>query len=105
MPLYDYTCETCGPFRTWRSMSQYGEPAECPTCAEAAPRMMATPNLNDMLSTSRIAHSRNEKSAHNPDVVKVFPSGHAHDHKHTTDGHHHVPQHRHRSKRPWMVGH
>jgi hypothetical protein len=48
---------------------------------------------------SRIAHQRNEKSAHEPQVV----SGSAHGHGH---GAHHHHQHKHGvGQRPWMIGH
>jgi putative FmdB family regulatory protein len=69
MPLYDYTCPNCGPFREWRSMSQYRQPAVCPECRGEAPRAVATPILG-MDAGLRTALARSEKSAHEPRVVR-----------------------------------
>ena len=69
MPLYDYTCPSCGPFREWRSMSEYRQPAVCPECRSSAPRAVATPILG-MDASLRTALARSEKSAHEPRVVR-----------------------------------
>lgn len=103
MPLYDYRCATCGDFRAWRRMSEAGDPIDCPQCALPAPRAMVAPNLALMPATRRIAHQRNEKSAHEPQLVSRGPQdrGHGHDHGH----HHHGLGHAHHGGRPWMIGH
>jgi hypothetical protein len=60
---------------------------------------VVAPSLALMNGHSRIAHQRNEKSAHEPQVV----SGSAHGHGH---GAHHHHQHKHGvGQRPWMIGH
>jgi putative FmdB family regulatory protein len=41
MPLYQYTCECCGPFEGWRATQEAGQPGRCPVCAEPAPRTLA----------------------------------------------------------------
>ena len=101
MPLYDYHCETCGPFRQFRSISNRATLAECEECGTSAVRVLTAPQLSLMSSNNRIAETRNEKSAHEPGVVTVMKpeekrpkapkpmhaQGHAHAH------------------RPWMVGH
>jgi putative FmdB family regulatory protein len=69
MPLYDYECSICGPFREWRSMSQYRQPAVCPECQRSAARTVATPILG-MDAGLRRSHAINEKSAHEPRVVR-----------------------------------
>jgi putative FmdB family regulatory protein len=69
MPLYDYDCGRCGPFREWRSMGDFAKPAECPSCGRASPRAIATPTLG-MDAGRRQAHALNEKSAHEPHVVR-----------------------------------
>jgi len=101
MPLYDYTCRACGDFRAWRTMSAAAKTVACPSCDAPAGRTMVAPNLALMHAHSRIAHQRNEKSAHEPRVV----NGSEHDHAHAAHhGHHH--QHGHRTGgRPWMIGH
>ncbi|MBM3585256.1 MAG: zinc ribbon domain-containing protein [Alphaproteobacteria bacterium] len=69
MPLYDYECETCGPFRAWRSMSAYRRPAPCPDCGRSSRRAVVMPALG-MDSGQRNAHAVNEKSANEPRVVR-----------------------------------
>ncbi len=91
MPLYDYGCDACGPFTEWRSMSRSSDPVPCTTCGNAARRIFTAPFIADMDPSNRIAHQRNEKSAHEPKVVSGKPSGHA-------------PA-RLRARRPWAIGH
>lgn len=69
MPLYDYDCPRCGPFRAWRTMSEFEKPAKCPECRKSAARAIATPTLG-MDSGLRKAHAVNEKSASEPRVVR-----------------------------------
>ena len=93
MPLYDYNCEECGPFTELRSMSRSSDPMSCPTCGKAAERTLTAPFIADMDPKNRIAHQRNEKSAHEPRVVSGKPAGHGHG-----GGRHHA-------RRPWAIGH
>lgn len=108
MPLYDYVCEDCGPFRDWQSMSAAAGPTDCPTCGDPAPRAITAPFIANMNPHNRIAHQRNEKSADQPEVMSrermdrgasKRSQGHHHHHGH---GHH---GHQHHSGRPWMIGH
>lgn len=69
MPLYDYECRSCGPFREWRSMNDYEKPAKCPDCHRSSTRSVATPTLG-MDAGLRKSHAINEKSAHEPRVVR-----------------------------------
>ncbi len=106
MPLYDYHCEECGPFRAFRSIADRVHPTPCEACGAIAARVLTAPQLNLMSSNARIAETRNEKSAHEPGVVNVLPkekkkpvkkergkrkSAMAHGHAH--------------AHRPWMIGH
>lgn len=101
MPLYDYSCKQCGPFREWETMSNASQPAACPTCGGASKRLVCAPFLADMHPHNRIAHQRNEKSASEPRVESRpshgEPGGHPHAHAHG--------RHRHGPSRPWMIGH
>jgi putative FmdB family regulatory protein len=107
MPLYDYGCETCGPFREWRSMSEWQALVPCPSCSLPAPRLAASPMLAVLSSNNRIAHERNERSAHEPKVVRREDLPHRHHHRSVSplikqqfgDVHESPPS------RPWMVGH
>jgi putative FmdB family regulatory protein len=101
MPLYDYRCTDCGEFRAWGAMRDAAAPVACPDCRQPAPRAVVAPNLALMQSNTRIAHQRNEKSAHEPKVVSR--SGHEHGH---AGDHGHRHQHGHGvGGRPWMIGH
>ena len=101
MPLYDYHCANCGHFRAWRRMSEAGDPVDCTTCGAAAARAMVAPSLALMNQHNRIAHQRNEKSAHEPRVVsRPRRADHAHGHGHHDHRHGHGV-----GSRPWMIGH
>ena len=80
-------------------------PAACPCCGTMSRRAVTAPTILGMDARIRNAHMRNEKSAHEPRVVRADdwkPHGdHAHAHG-ATDGH---GSHLHQSSRPWMIGH
>ncbi len=69
MPVYDYACESCGPFSAQAGMAAFDQPAPCGQCGRPSPRMVAAPNLGRTERSARIAHERNERSAHEPRVV------------------------------------
>jgi putative FmdB family regulatory protein len=123
MPLYDYSCPDCGPFRAWTRMSEAEAPGRCPECGQRAQRSVAMPFLAMMNANTRIAHARNERSAHEPRVMskqeldasgrkrsEVFGDnrhrlnhyGCGHDHGHAGKG---KFRRAHNSTRPWMMGH
>ncbi len=93
MPLYGYVCEVCGPFSEMRSMRLSSEPMPCPDCGDSARRSIGAPFIANMDPKNRIAHQRNEKSAHEPRVVSGKP------------GHRHGGHHAHKPSRPWAIGH
>lgn len=88
-------------------MSCSSEPVPCPGCTAVAERRIVAPYLADMNPHNRIAHQHNEKSAHEPRVVRrntsdASDAGHRHHHGHQ---HPHSGPHHHRPSRPWMIGH
>jgi putative FmdB family regulatory protein len=106
MPLYPYTCNDCGDFQAWRSMAACDQPAPCLRCGTLSRRAVAAPRILGMDEHTRIAHMRNEKSAHEPRVVRKEHSHHGHGH------HGHAPRtadrlepHLHQSARRTMIGH
>ena len=116
MPLYDYRCDTCGDFRDWQPMDRSQDPAGCPTCGDPADRRVAMPFIAALPAHTRIAHARNEKSAHEPRLMSRselnahgghLGHGHCHGHSHGQG----VPLARglepglKRSPKQWMVGH
>jgi putative FmdB family regulatory protein len=115
MPLYDYQCRRCGPFREWRRMSDYAKAVECPECRRPAARSVATPTLG-MDAGLRKAHAINEKSAHEPRVVRrrrgdPIPQHNAHadlmQARQERTGKKREPGKAatHKSQHPWMVRH
>ena len=100
MPLYDYRCDQCGVFEGWAKMANSSQPAVCPSCGQAAGRLVTAPMLTALTPAIREAYTRNERSAHEPRMVSGSAlHSHAQGHTH---GHH---THRHHKKRPWMIGH
>lgn len=68
MPLYEYQCRKCGPFTEIRSVDRSGLPADCPECGRASAKIFPIINLRTMRPENRMAHERNERSAHAPHV-------------------------------------
>lgn len=104
MPLYDYSCPSCGPFVAFRAIASRDTLQRCPNCASAASRHITAPNLALMPATTRKAYAINERSAHEPRVRSAHtcssgcgcgtPKGTAIKSK--------KPK---RNQRPWMLGH
>ncbi|MFA6903209.1 MAG: zinc ribbon domain-containing protein [Gallionellaceae bacterium] len=70
MPIYDYRCDTCGDFEAWGKMSASSAPAQCTICGANSGRIITAPSLAILGSNQRIAHERNEKSAHEPKTTR-----------------------------------
>jgi putative FmdB family regulatory protein len=67
MPTYDYACDRCGGFDAFRPLAARNEPATCPHCGEASPRVFANaPQLALMAGNTRRAIEANERAAHEP---------------------------------------
>jgi putative FmdB family regulatory protein len=100
MPIYEYECLEHGLFEELRPMLRSSEGASCPECAAASPRVLSATHTNVVPRAVSIAHARNEKSQHAPEVC--------------TQGHHHpkpkIPRRPgqaqvYRGKRPWVMEH
>jgi putative FmdB family regulatory protein len=77
MPVYEYMCESCGPFTAMRPMAEYEKSQACPDCAEISPRVMLTaPRFSAMSSGLRLAHAANERSASSPSTLTALKSQH-----------------------------
>lgn len=84
MPIYEYMCESCGPFEEMRAMARHADPYECPGCGTMAPRVVLTaPRLAAMPAERRVAYSRNEQSAHAPQVSTRIEREHGTAHTHS----------------------
>ncbi len=67
MPTYDYACPACGSFEALRGLGQRNEPAPCPACGGASPRVFASaPQLARLDATMRAALEVNERARHEP---------------------------------------
>ncbi len=67
MPTYDHDCPSCGGFEAFRPLSERNQPAACPHCGTASPRVFASaPRLALMSSTTRTAIGINERAQHEP---------------------------------------
>ena len=81
MPTYDYACGACGGFDALRSLSQRDEPAACPACGTASPRVFANaPRLALLDDGTRTALATNERARHEPQSSRDYarlkhPSG------------------------------
>ena len=108
MPLYDYSCAACGPFKAWQAMSAASKPQGCPQCQEPAERALAAPYFRGEAANLRYkAETFNERSANEPKVVQHVGKMDEHEGR---DGHrHHAHAHARaglkKNDRPWMVGH
>ena len=108
MPIYGYDCDSCGPFTEMQPMSRASEPMPCPDCGDAAPRSISAPFIANMDPNNRIAHQRNEKSAHEPRVASGKPGGHHHGHDHSHGEVRNTglgPGLKRAHSRPWSIGH
>ncbi|GEP12063.1 FmdB family zinc ribbon protein [Methylobacterium gnaphalii] len=67
MPVYDYSCESCGPFTVLRPMAQFADPHDCPSCGGTCRRAFLTaPRIAGMDAGLKAAHATNERSRHEP---------------------------------------
>ena len=98
MPIYEYQCTRCGVFTRLAKMSESAAPAACPHCDAAAARILSSPRLGLLSATNRVAHERNERSAHEP--RRARKSAHRCD-----AGCNHKPRAPTQAQRPWMLGH
>jgi putative FmdB family regulatory protein len=70
MPLYEYDCRRHGVFESMHSISEATAPEPCPSCGEDAPRILSAPRLACVEPSERKARDRNEKSRHEPRLVR-----------------------------------
>ena len=81
MPIYAFSCTSCGLFDVARAMADAAEPAPCPTCGGQARRVFTPPGLPLLAKPVRRAFDLEEKSTHEPEVVtqkKGRPMPHVH---------------------------
>jgi putative FmdB family regulatory protein len=93
VPLYEFACGRCGPFELWRALADAAAPAACPACGSSGRRVYSAPGIVRTPAAMRLALGREERSAHEPEVVGA-PAGPP------------MPgAHRHGPAPPWAMGH
>jgi putative FmdB family regulatory protein len=97
MPVYEFFCETCGPFESRRSFEEASNPMRCPTCEGLVRRVYSMPGLVKTPPALASARYRAEKSAYEPEVVTRQPPGGEASSGPTTVSQGHG--------RPWQLGH
>ncbi len=104
MPVYEYECNSHGLFEAMHPMARSSEPSPCPTCEVQSMRVLSTPHLASG-STNFKARDRNERSQHEPRMVKR-----EHNHSHgknekTTDPAGRPALRASHGSRPWALEH
>ena len=108
MPVYEFECAVCGPFTELRRLDRSILPANCPHCGKVSPKIFSVIHLRALRPENRVAHERNERSAHAPHVCG---SGCSHGHakpKSRANKQSDKPPLPYSTKpnsRPWMLGH
>jgi putative FmdB family regulatory protein len=101
MPLYEYQCRRHGVFEQLGSIADRAASQPCPDCRRQAPRVLSAPQQPVLERSTRIAHERNERSQHEPRMVKARALEQARDARPKP-----APvQRAHAGARPWMIGH
>jgi putative FmdB family regulatory protein len=96
MPIYEFECDEHGSFDEQRPMALAKSGAPCPTCGGEARRVLSAPSVPILARSQRVARDRNERSAHEPRLVKretIAAPDPAARKVHATHG------------RPWAIGH
>ena len=76
MPTYDYRCADCGSFDAMRSLALRNDPAACPVCAAASPRVfVSAPRLACASPEQRRASDTNERAQHTPRSSRDVETG------------------------------
>lgn len=113
MPLYEYHCAACGNFTVLRKISESNMPASCETCGGTSKRVISAPHLALLGQAQRIAHQRNEKSAHEPGSLRRSSCGCTGGHTCKTNSNTEPAKTQEsafqmqakKTARPWMLGH
>jgi putative FmdB family regulatory protein len=73
MPLYEYECPDHGVFEEPRPIAESAADSTCPDCLGTARRIVSATNLGRLERSQVKAMDRNERSRHEPRVVKTEP--------------------------------
>lgn len=116
MPVYDYVCDQCGEFSALKKMGPESVTAECPSCGQAAGKVISAPRLGLLGAEKRDAMARNERAQHAPQFTRkscgcsgAHTCGPSSATNSTTgtrvDGKPSLERQKKSTARPWMLGH
>jgi putative FmdB family regulatory protein len=71
--IYEYRCEHDGAFEVTRPIGTAPASVPCPACASEARRMFSSPLLAHTPRALRAALDHEEKTRHEPDVIRSLP--------------------------------
>lgn len=76
MPVYEFWCETHGPFEALRAMADFAKACPCPDCGADASRVLMTPpRLASAKRSTMAAHAVNERAADSPKKLSSHGPG------------------------------
>lgn len=73
MPVYEFHCDSCGPFERHRSFAESSDPTLCPGCEGESRRVYSMPNFNSLSRGERELRRREEHSGEPRLGVKSKP--------------------------------
>jgi putative FmdB family regulatory protein len=105
MAMYEYQCEAHGVFEAVRSLHEAALPEPCPDCGHHAARILSAPHLAQVSGSERVARDRNERSSHEPRLVKGPAYGKPDSKKPQRDPEARPALRRSHNSRPWALEH
>lgn len=79
MPLYEFRCQTCGPFDLHRDMQDSADIARCPSCDQPARRVYSVaefrPARGALRDATKADRARVERARSGEPVLAGPPSG------------------------------
>lgn len=73
MVVYEYRCDSCGPFEVKRGMGTASSWERCPSCTRSARRCYLAPRVNRYPPHLAAVQERAQKSRDQPEVVSQVP--------------------------------
>ncbi|MEB3100145.1 FmdB family zinc ribbon protein [Ferviditalea candida] len=98
MPVYSFLCGNCGAFDRYRTISESGDPMNCPSCHNPGERIYTAPGI---IKTSSALRSRMERGAEGRIVKREAGSQRSQ----SESGLPAAAKPQFVSGRPWMIGH
>lgn len=79
VPLYEFRCQSCGPFDLRREMQNASDVATCPSCARSARRVYSVPAFRlenrPLRDAAKVDRRRMERARSGEPLITGPPSG------------------------------